>query len=235
VIELAGVRFGYQEDAPVLEQVDLRLGPGLILLVGPNGCGKSSLLKLLAGVERPDAGVVRLLGHDLWRDEVAARQGLAYVPEHPDVTPYASLLELLWLVCRLRGEPLARAQAVLTDAGLAPRADATVRELSAGQRRRALLAAAWIGTPRVALLDEPLEALDGAMRERVLRWVADLVAGGAAVVAVSHQLEPFAALAGAALTVRSARAVLCPLPGDPGARSALLQRLARGEPAPVAV
>ena len=160
---------------------------------------------------------MRLAGHDLWREEVAARSGLAYVPEHPDVTPYASILELLWLVCRLRGEPLQRADAVLAEAGLADRAHASVRELSAGQRRRALLAAAWIGTPRVALLDEPLESLDAAMRERVLLWIADLLRGGAAVVVVSHQLEPFVPLATTALTVRDGRTLSCALPLRAGA------------------
>ena len=159
----------------MLDGVSLRLGPGLTLLVGPNGCGKSSLLKLLAGVERPDSGTVRLDGHDVWRNEVAARQGLAYVPEHPDLTPYASILEVLWLVCRLRREPLTRAEAALAEAGLAARANASVRQLSAGQRRRALLAAAWIGSTRIALLDEPLESLDLVLRERVLSWIHQLV------------------------------------------------------------
>jgi ABC-type multidrug transport system ATPase subunit len=229
VIELDGVRFGYDRDAPVLAGVDLRLGPGLTLLVGPNGCGKSSLLKLLAGVERPDAGRVLLLGHDLWRDEVAARRGLVYVPEHPDVTPYASILELLWLVCRLRGEPLERAEAALAEAGLEGRGHASVRELSAGQRRRALLAAAWIGAPSVALLDEPLESLDRELRDHVLLWIATLAANGTAAVVVSHQLEPFVPLATAALTVREGRAIGCALPAGASARLALLERLARGD------
>ncbi len=165
MIELTSVRFGYDTGAPVLDGLDLRLGPGLTLLVGPNGCGKSTLLKLVAGVERPDQGTVAIHGLDLWRDEEAARRPLAYVPEHPDLSPYASLLEVLRLVCRLRGEPMERATSALAEAGLAERAQASVRELSAGQRRRALLAAAWVGAPKVVLLDEPLESLDrGAPR-----------------------------------------------------------------------
>ncbi len=233
MIELTAVCFGYGDGTAVLDGVDLRIGPGLTLLVGPNGCGKSTLLKLVAGVEPPDAGRVAVEGHDLWRDEVAARRPLAYLPEHPDLTPYASLLEVLRLVARLRGEPLERAASTLAEAGLAARADASVRELSAGERRRALLAAAWLGTPRVALLDEPLESLDRGLRDRVLAWIEGLVRGGAAVLVVSHQLEPFAALATAAVTVCGRRALgPIALEGDAGQRLALLERLARGEPPP---
>ena len=229
MIELAGVRFGYGDGGAVVDRVDLRLGPGLTLLVGPNGCGKSTLLKLMAGVEPPDSGRVSIAGHDLWREEVAARRPLAYLPEHPDLSPYASVLEVARLVCRLRGEPLARAEAALAEAGLGDRAHASVRELSAGQRRRALLATAWIGTPRVALLDEPLESLDRGLRERVVGWVAELVAGGATVVVVSHELEPFAPLAGAAVTLREGGVVgPVALASEPAGRLALLERLARG-------
>ena len=216
--------------APSSTASTCRLGPGLTLLVGPNGCGKSTLLKLAAGVEPPDAGRVKVAGHDFWRDEVAARRPLAYVPEHPDLTPYASLLEVLRLVARLRGEPRERATSALAEAGLAGRANASVRELSAGERRRALLAAAWIGTPRVALLDEPLESLDRGLRDRVLGWIEGLVGSGATVLVVSHQLEPFAPLATAVVTVREGRA-LGPfaLTGDAARRLALLERFARGE------
>jgi ABC-type multidrug transport system ATPase subunit len=230
VIELAGVSFGYGGGL-VLDQARLSIGPGLTLLVGPNGCGKSTLLKLAAGVEPPDTGQVSIEGHDLWRDEVAARRPLAYLPEHPDLTPYASVVEVLRLVARLRGAPRERATAALLEAGLGDRGDASVRELSAGQRRRALLAAAWIGEPRVVLLDEPLEALDRALRDRVLDWIDRLLGEGRTVLVVSHELEPFLARATAVVTVQAARAVgPITLDGPASDRLALLERLARGEP-----
>ena len=132
----------------MLAGVDLEISPGLTLLLGPNGCGKSTLLKLAAGIERPDSGRVEIDGHDLWIDEVAARRGLAYVPEQPDLTPYATVREILDLVCRLRGEPARARREALERVGLGKLAHRSVRELSMGQRRRAVLAAALRGHAR---------------------------------------------------------------------------------------
>jgi len=230
VIRLHQAAFSYRDAEPVLAGVDLEIAPGLTLLLGPNGCGKSTLLKLAAGIERPDSGRIEIDGHDLWTDEVAARRGLAYVPEQPDLTPYATVREVLDLVCRLRGEPREQGREALERVGLGKLSHRSVRELSMGQRRRAVLAAALVGTPRNALLDEPLEAMDRGAREDLLAWTDRLVAAGAAVVVVSHEIEPFAPRATRAISVRDGRCVDAgPLPSDPAARLALLDRMARGE------
>ena len=75
------------------------------LVVGPNGCGKSTLLELAAGVEIPAQGRVTVAGFDLWREEVDSRRHIAYLPEHPDLTPYATVAEILALVCGFAGPP----------------------------------------------------------------------------------------------------------------------------------
>lgn len=223
------VSFSYVPGTPVLDSVDLAVPAGLTLVLGPNGCGKSTLLKLGAGVERPERGTVLVEGHDLWREEVAARAGLVYIPEHPDLSPYASVREILLLVCGLRGHSPAAADEALESVGLSGHRRHSVRELSLGQRRRAVLAAALIGRPRVAVLDEPLEALDRAARALVVDWVAGLLAGGAAVVVATHDLEPFVPLArGAVAVVPSGLAIMNHLPDDPGVRLAMCERLSRG-------
>jgi len=229
VIRFHQASFAYRAGEPVLSRVDLEISPGLTLLLGPNGCGKSTLLKLAAGVERPDSGRVEIDGRDLWVNEAAARRGLAYVPEQPDLTPYAKVGEILDLVCRLRGEPRSRGREALEIAGLSGLAHRSVRELSMGQRRRAVLAAARVGAPRQVLLDEPLEAMDRNARGEILAWVDQLVAARADVVVVSHDVEPFAARACRALAVRAGQCVDAgALPDDPSERLALLDRLARG-------
>lgn len=233
MIRFRQATFAYRPGEPVLAGIDLEIPPGLTLLLGPNGCGKSTLLKLASGVERPDAGRVEIDGYDLWADEVAARRGLAYVPEQPDLTPYATVREILGLVCRLRGEPRSAAEEALEFVGLKDLAHRSVRELSMGQRRRSVLAAALIGTPSHVLLDEPLEAMDRGSRESILAWIDRLLARQATVVVVSHDLAPFAPRADRAFTVRDGRALrVDPLPAGPDERLALLEHLARGEPIP---
>ncbi len=243
MIRCQGVTFAYRPRQPVLTGVDLALPAGLTLLAGPNGCGKSTLLRLCAGIDAPDAGRIEIGGHDLWTAEVAARADLAFVPEQPDLTPYATVGEILALVCRLRGEPAASAGVALAAAGLGGSAAAgagqgsagglaqrSVRELSLGQRRRAVLAAALIGAPGHLLLDEPLEAMDRGARDGILAWIAARRAAGATLVVSSHDLEPLAPLADRALTVRQGRCLLLePLPAEPAARLERLERLARGE------
>jgi ABC-2 type transport system ATP-binding protein len=229
MIRLRDVGFSYRNGSAVLDGVNLELPAGLTLLLGPNGCGKSTLLKLLAGVERPDRGSVEIAGHDLWKEEVAARMRLAYVSEQPDLTPYATIRDVIRLVCQLRDQPAASGRETLEKAGIAGIAGRSIRELSMGQRRRAVLAAAWIGTPKIALLDEPLEAMDRAIREEILAWIDRLVGGGTCVVIATHEIEPFIGKAARALTVRDGKCELrAPLPPDSSERLAFLELWSRG-------
>jgi len=231
MIRFESVSFFYEKDEPVLLTVDFEIGPGLTLFLGPNGSGKSTLLKLAAGVEKPDSGLVTVDGYDLWKEEAEARSRLAYLPEQPDLTPYATLKEILSLVCRLRGEPLAAGLESLDFFGLLPLSHRSVRELSTGQRKRAVWAAVLVGTPRYLLLDEPLETLDRGIREEVVAWVQKRAKEGVAVAVVSHAIEPFLPTATCAAALQNNRPVLYQdLPSDPEKKLAFLEKLARNQP-----
>ena len=206
-ISMEDVQFSYDGATSVLDVPALHVGEGLTLVVGPNGSGKSTLLRVAAGVDRPSRGTVRILGVDLWLDEVRGRQHLAYVPEHPELTPYATILEVLQLVARLRGFPPSAAADALDRVGLVEVAWRTVRELSMGQRRRALLAAALIGEPRVVILDEPMETMDAATRVLVREWVLARRDAGAAVLLATHDTEPFAGSVDRVLEMSAGRIV----------------------------
>lgn len=229
MISLRNVRFSYGRGADALTCDSLDVPSGVTLLLGPNGAGKSTLLKLLAGVEQPTAGTVSVDGHDMWRDEIAARASLAYVPEHPDLTPYATVGEVVGLVCRLRGRPREDGEQALATVGLDGLGNRSVRELSMGQRRRAVLAAAFIGTPQTLLLDEPLEAMDRGMRAWLLAWIESANARGAATMIATHDIDPFVDIAARAVVAANGIPTLHePLPAAREERGRLLDMWARG-------
>jgi len=163
VVEVHGLvkRFGRRE---ALAAVDLELRRGEIVgLVGANGAGKTTLLRTLSGFLRPDAGSVRVLGHEPWsaRERVMERARFAFAP--PALFETLSAREHLRHLGRLgaRDAPgTADLERVLTLVGLAARADEPVRAFSFGMRQRLCLAQALLPTPALLVLDEPTEGLD---------------------------------------------------------------------------
>ena len=194
MIRLRDVVFGYDGTREALRIPSLDIEPGLTLVVGPNGAGKSTLLRLIAGIDAPSAGTITVDGCDLWRHERAARARLAFVPEYPELTPYARVVDALQLVAALRGVPATTVVDALLRVGLLKEGARTIREMSMGQRRRVMLATALIATPPIVILDEPLETLDAEMRGFVPGWVGELKASGHTIVIATHEREPFAAL-----------------------------------------
>jgi len=229
MIVFQDVSYAYEAGKRVLDEIHLELSAGLTLLLGPNGCGKSTLLKLASGVEKPDAGSVLVDGRDLWREEIEARRRIAYLPEHPDLTPYATLDEIVSLVCRMRGRPLEEGREALELFGLQGAAHNTVRELSLGQRRRAVFAAVLIGTPEHVLLDEPLAGMDRSIKPWILAWIQEQADKGALVVVVSHNIEPFRESAARLVTIKEGKALsFADLPQNPAEKLDLIDRLAQG-------
>lgn len=229
MIHFKNVTFSYEKDERVLDSINFKLSPGLTLLLGPNGCGKSTLLKLGSGIEKPDSGYITINGYDLWKDEVAARNTMAYLPEQPDLTPYATLREILNLVCRLRGEPLEKGKEALRFFDLNKAAGRTVRELSLGQRRRAVFASCLIGNPKHILLDEPLEGMDRSIQKEIIEWIFRYTRDGAVVTVVSHSFEKFIELASRAATVKNGNVILFEkLPDTHEEKLTLLEGLSKG-------
>ena len=180
----------------LLREVSLEVAPGeVVALAGPPGSGKSSLLRIMLGVQAPTAGAVFLDGHSTahWERTSLARH-VGYLPQDP-LLPAATVAEV---IARLEQDPDAaavlraarlagaeRLVAGLPD-GFSTRLDGTLR-LSMGQRQRIALARAIYGAPRLVLLDEPAAYLDAEGEAAVLRMIAALSAAGAAVVLASHQ------------------------------------------------
>ncbi len=229
MIVCENVSFSYGKGKETLINLNLELNPGLILIVGPNGCGKSTLLRLIAGVEMADAGKILINGIDLWRNEVSARSQLVYLPEYPDLTPYATIKEIMDLVCRLRGQPIKKGTEALLDCGLQHLMKRTVRELSNGQRRRAIFATCLVGEAPVILLDEPLEGMDLQMQKKILSWLGKRKDDESTILLASHTLQPFLPLVNQAVTITNGQAEhLADLPGDKQQKQLFLEKLAEG-------
>jgi ABC-2 type transport system ATP-binding protein len=161
-------------------------------LVGPNGAGKSTLLRILSGVSRPDAGTVRLDGHDPAREPLSARRRFGSVPEHPPLFDLLTGGEQLMWVGRLYNLP-----DPLLDARIKELADALdlvdalprrIAGYSKGMRQKLAFAAALLHDPRVLILDEPFEGVDVVAVDAMKGIIRQFVEHGAAVLLSSHIL-----------------------------------------------
>jgi Cu-processing system ATP-binding protein len=187
VLDRVTKRFGAQH---AVRAVDLALLPGeCVGLVGHNGAGKSTMIKMMLGLIRPSEGWVRVLGEDPAAGAAArARQELGYLPENVALHPSLTGRETLAFYARLKRQPVSRNAALLERVGIAEAADRRVATYSKGMRQRLGLAQALLGSPRALLLDEPTTGLDPAFRLNFYEILRDLRDGGATVLLSSHAL-----------------------------------------------
>ena len=177
-----------------LDGVSLEVTAGTIVgLLGSNGAGKTTAIRILATLTRPDAGTVEVHGHDVVRQAAAVRRLVGVVGQYPGVDDRLTGRENLDLVGQLhggaRGAVRSRAGQLLEQFGLASAADRRVRTYSGGMRRRLDLAAALVGEPEVLLLDEPTVGLDPQARLQLWAALKEIVATGTTVLLTTQYLE----------------------------------------------
>jgi ABC-2 type transport system ATP-binding protein len=185
----------------VIAYKDLRAVDGLSLsvqrgeifgLLGPNGAGKTSTLASIEGLRRPDAGSVRVDGHDISRRAPAAVKRLIGVQlQSAAMFSELRLTELLELYAALYEIFLSKAQilGLLDRFGLAQKAGARAEQLSGGQQQRLSLALAIVNDPRIVLLDEPTTGLDPQARRGVWALIRRMKAEGRTVLLTTHSME----------------------------------------------
>jgi ABC-2 type transport system ATP-binding protein len=168
---------------------ELRAGE-ILGLLGPNGAGKTTTLRCMAGILRPSSGAVRIAGHDVVTDPVAAKRELAFIPDEPHFFPYLSVEEHLRFMARLYNvaDGPDREASLLEELELTAKRDALPGELSRGMQQKLALACGLIHSPRAIILDEPLTGLDPAAIRRTKRMIVAQARAGTAILLSSHLL-----------------------------------------------
>jgi ABC-2 type transport system ATP-binding protein len=167
-------------------------------LLGPNGAGKTTLISILAGLSRASSGRVLVHGHDVQVDYAQARRLLGVVPQELVFDPFFSVREALQIQSGYFGVKHNEdwIDELLSSLGLADKANANMRQLSGGMKRRVLVAQALVHKPRVIVLDEPTAGVDVELRQTLWQFIAKLNKQGHTVLLTTHYLEEAEALCG---------------------------------------
>ncbi len=194
-------------EAKALDELDLTVATGEVHgFLGPNGSGKTTTIRVLLGLLRPDAGRVRMLGGDPWRDAVALHRRLAYVPGDVTLWPGITGGEIIDLLGRMRGGlDRRRRDELLERFDLDPRKKA--RAYSKGNRQKVALIAALASDAELLLLDEPTSGLDPLMESVFQQCVQEIKQQGRTVLLSSHILAEVEALCDRVSIIRRGRTV----------------------------
>ncbi|MBA4110375.1 MAG: ABC transporter ATP-binding protein [Leptothrix sp. (in: Bacteria)] len=165
-------------------------------LLGPNGAGKTTLISILAGLSHATTGRVMVQGHDVVKDYAFARRRLGVVPQELVFDPFFTVREALMIQSAYFGlnKNGAWVDELLQHLGLADKADANMRQLSGGMKRRVLVAQALVHKPPVIVLDEPTAGVDVELRQTLWQFIARLNKEGHTVLLTTHYLEEAEAL-----------------------------------------
>jgi ABC-2 type transport system ATP-binding protein len=178
-------------------------------LLGPNGAGKTTMISVLAGLTRATSGKVSVLGHDVQTEFAAARRALGVVPQELVFDPFFNVRELLNIQSGYFGvkNNSAWIDELLESLGLSDKANANMRQLSGGMKRRVLVAQALVHKPPVIVLDEPTAGVDVELRQTLWQFIAKLNREGHTVLLTTHYLEEAEALCGRIAMLKTGRIV----------------------------
>ena len=209
MIEVEGLQKLYGT-FPAVRGLSFQVQPGEVLgLVGPNGAGKTTTIRSIAGIIVPSQGQIRIGGHDLAREAVAAKRLLAFIPDEPHLFEYLTVEEHLRFVGRLYqvADIQERIPVLLDEMDLASKRSALPGELSRGMKQKLAIACGLLHQPRALLLDEPLTGLDPVGIRRMKSTIVRRAEAGAAVILSSHLLHLVEEICTRVLVMQGGRAV----------------------------
>lgn len=208
-IQITNVEKRYQS-LQALGGVSLSIEEGEFFgLLGPNGAGKTTLISIVSGLNRADAGQVKIQGHDVVTDYRAARKNLGVVPQELVFDPFFTVRETLRMQSGYFGlrnnDPWI--DEVMHNLDLTNKADTNMRALSGGMKRRVLVAQALVHKPPVIVLDEPTAGVDVELRQTLWQFISRLNKEGHTVVLTTHYLEEAQALCNRIAMLKSGKVV----------------------------
>lgn len=178
-------------------------------LLGPNGAGKTTMISILAGLARPSSGRVLVQGSDVQSHYAEARRKLGIVPQELVFDPFFNVREALRFQSGYFGimHNDAWIDELLHSLGLTEKANANMRQLSGGMKRRVLVAQALVHKPPIIVLDEPTAGVDVELRQTLWQFIAQLNKKGHTVLLTTHYLEEAEALCGRIAMLKSGQMV----------------------------
>ncbi len=226
-------RFGSLQ---ALDGISLRVEQGEFFgLLGPNGAGKTTLISTVAGLTRSDSGSVTVMGHDVVGAYRDSRRSLGVVPQELVFDPFFTVRETLRIQSGYFGlrHNDAWIDELMAHLDLTSKADANMRALSGGMKRRVLVAQALVHRPPVIVLDEPTAGVDVELRQTLWKFIASLNREGHTIVLTTHYLEEAESLCGRIAMLKGGRVVALDTTADLLRRhaGAFLRVKIRGVPA----
>jgi ABC-2 type transport system ATP-binding protein len=184
----------YYGELIAVDQVSFEVKRGEIFgFLGPNGAGKTTTVRMLTGIIKPDGGTARVMGYDIQKEPLRAKQIMGIVPEMSNAYVELSAWDNLMLIGELYGIPgkkrEEKGEKLLKDFGLYERRKQLVRGFSKGMKQRLLLCMALINEPRVLFLDEPTSGLDVESARMIKSMIRDLNKDGVTVFLTTHNME----------------------------------------------
>jgi ABC-2 type transport system ATP-binding protein len=201
-------KFGHVK---AVKSVDLQVESGEFFgLLGPNGAGKTTLINIIAGLCLADGGRVEVMGHDVVRDYLSARRALGVVPQELVFDPFFTVRETLRFQSGYFGIKHNDdwIDEILDNLNLVDKADANMRSLSGGMKRRVLVAQALVHRPPVIILDEPTAGVDVDLRRGLWGFIQKLNNHGHTIVLTTHYLEEAESLCNRVAMLKAGEIVL---------------------------
>ena len=210
MIEVEGLTKLYQEFVAVSE-LSFAVQPGQVMgLVGPNGAGKTTTLRCLAGIIPPTRGTIRISGHDMATDAIAAKKDLAFFTDEPRLFDYLTVEQHLAFTARIYQvadyEQIARP--LLEELEIADKADKLPSELSRGMKQKLVIACGLLHSPAVIFFDEPLTGLDPIGIRRMKDSILRRARAGAAILISSHLLHLLEEVCSNVLILKNGRKIV---------------------------